>query len=92
MSGKNLIRKVGLFVSNRRVLGVFALAMVTIACGTMAHAQSSLTPDLSLIEIDYSGVITSLAVKVGGALVAAIGLGVCVWGGIYIYRLIRRSA
>jgi hypothetical protein len=90
MSGKSLIQNVGLFVSNRRVLGILALSMVTIAFGTMAYADS-LVPDLDLIDIDYSGVVTSLAGKVAGALVAAIGLGLGIWGGLYIYRLIRRA-
>jgi len=53
---------------------------------TFAQAQTPMPVSVDIPNIDYPGIATSLLTALTPALVAAIGLGLSIWGISFIYR------
>lgn len=68
-------------------LMVAAVCGVTALLGSSsAYAQTSQTIDVNVPDLDYAGVATSMLTAVVPGLIAAIGLGLSIWGLAFIYR------
>ena len=64
-----------------------ALIVAAVVSVTMfAQAQTPMPVQVDIPNIDYPGIATSLLTALTPALVAAIGLGLSIWGISFIYR------
>ena len=66
-------------------LMVAAIVGMSAICGSSAFAQSTTIP-VDVPDLDFAGVATDLLAAVIPGLVAAIGLGLSIWGIAFIYR------
>ena len=66
-------------------LMVAAIVGMSALCGSSAFAQSTTIP-VDVPDLDYAGVGTALLAAVIPGLVAAIALGLSIWGLAFIYR------
>ena len=82
------LKKAGSFiVSKFQSVKTSATALIVaavVSVTTFAQAQTPVPVDIP--SIDYPGIATSLLTALTPALVAAIGLGLSIWGISFIYR------
>ncbi|MDR1960231.1 MAG: hypothetical protein LBQ54_14515 [Planctomycetaceae bacterium] len=69
----------------------FALLGITTVLCSPIFAQNG-TVDVQIPDVDYAGVITSVLGYAATAILAAIGLGLSIWGARYLYRLFKGMA
>ena len=62
------------------------IVAAVVSVTTFAQAQTPMPVQVDIPNIDYPGIATSLLTALTPALVAAIGLGLSIWGISFIYR------
>ena len=72
-------------IKTRLMVAALALS-AAVVCGPSAFAQTATTIPVDVPDLDYAGVATSLLTAIIPGLVAAIGLGLSIWGLAFIYR------
>jgi len=84
------LKKAGSFiVSKFRSAKTSATALIVAAVVSVTmfvQAQTPMPVQVDIPSIDYPGIATSLLTALTPALVAAIGLGLSIWGISFIYR------
>ena len=84
------LKKTGSFiVSKFQSVKTSATALIVaavVSVTTFAQAQTPMPVQVDIPSIDYPGIATSLLTALTPALVAAIGLGLSIWGISFIYR------
>ena len=83
------LKMVGSFVASRYALVAFAV--IAVLCPAWCHAAPE-TVTVNMPEIDFASVATGLITKITPALVAAIGLGLGIWGFRWVYKTFRSMA
>ena len=77
-----VVSKLECFKTSATAMIVATVVSVT----TFAQAQTPVPVQVDIPSIDYPGIATSLLTALTPALVAAIGLGLSIWGISFIYR------
>ena len=68
-------------------VGLTGLLVAVIAgVASLASAQAPAPVNVAIPDIDYPGIATSMLSALTPAIVAAIGLGLSIWGISFIYR------
>jgi len=83
------LKKVGSLVVSRYALVAFAV--IAVLFPGLSHAAGE-TVNIVMPDVDFGTVATALMTKITPVLIAAIGLGLGIWGFRWVYRTFRSMA